>query len=457
MMPFPFAFWPFLYKSSLALKLPSFAGVLVALLVDEETGVSLLEVGVERTGVVLEVVGGLLVVPGAEVVFDRGESTQLVKRKAKDSKRQSILIFMRGPPWKNKSLSSSCFGKMLACASRKYLAQKGDYAFFFSDGVSLFSDVIFEGGEVEPLAISFFRALAFSLLGEKQFLFFLFFRAHDNNKEEIAMKSSKKWILALSTLSGVSLLLTLAYQPLSLAKATGVDGLAIATNDGFRAFNCSYRMTLPDTGYFCDTAEKNIQTLIDYNKTNPFGTFDLYNNSGLTGTHVVQGCALGFEDWSIIYGSNSLTRPYRIQKITDTKPDYVPFGFFMGVHGIRKIAFQDYSMVFPRISAMGAQTGEKNLAICLADLDGSNRYNMSRTESAPTDIVSVETTDGVWKYTFTLPDTVATSWTPRWLYVAGAFSSVTLNTIFSGATSDEDKKTYFNDLVSFEIWFDATC
>jgi hypothetical protein len=167
---------------------------------------------------------------------------------------------------------------------------------------------------------------------------------------------------------------------------------------------------------------------------------------------------LGFSGWDMIYGANlsSLPHPFRIQKVTDTKPTFVPFGFFMGVHGIRKIVFQGYSMVQPITSESGAQLGEKNLAVCLSDLDGANKYNLSLANTAPTDIIGVSVTDKVWEYTFTLPDDQATSWTPRWIYVAGAFTVVNFNDVF-GNTGADDYRTYFNDLYSVEVWFDATC
>jgi hypothetical protein len=276
---------------------------------------------------------------------------------------------------------------------------------------------------------------------------------------EIPMKRSKSLLFVSSALVGVSVLLALAYQPLSLTRAAGTS-LADAVNFNSSFFDEAFTVDAPSSATdFCgNTAEANMQSLIDQNKTAPFKAFSVYGQSGFTGMRMVQGCALGFAGWDIIYGAknSSLSHPFRIQRVLDTEPAFVPFGFFMGVHGIRKIAFQGYSMVQPIANESGTQSGKKNLAICLADLDGTKKYNLSLADTAPSTIIGVEETDPVWRYTFTLPEGEATGWTPRWIYVAGAFSAVTLSYVF-GTTSDEDKKTYFNDLYSVEVWFDATC
>lgn len=275
------------------------------------------------------------------------------------------------------------------------------------------------------------------------------------------MKRSKGLLIASSSVVAVAVLLAMAYQPFRLTKATDTTTLADAVNFNSSFFDEAFTVDAPSSATdFCgNTALANIRTLINQNKTAPFKAFDLLGQSGFTGTRKVQGCALGFTGWDILYGDklSSLPHPFRIQKVSDTEPDFVPFGFFMGVHGIRKIAFQGYGMAMPIKSETGASLGEKNLAICLTDLEGNNYYNLSLENTAPTTIVGVEETDPVWKYTFTLPEDQATSWTPRWIYVAGAFGAITLSSAFSGATSDEDKKTYFNDLYSVEVWFDATC
>lgn len=274
------------------------------------------------------------------------------------------------------------------------------------------------------------------------------------------MKRPKNLLVVSSAIIGVSVVLALVYQPLKLVKATGLDGLADAVNFNSSFFNEAVTIDSPTSATdFCGTsAEANMQTLIDQNKVSPFAAFSVYGQSGFTGMRMVQGCALGFSGWDMIYGANnsSLPHPFRIQKVTDTKPAFVPFGFFMGVHGVRKIAFQGYSMVQPITSKSGTQSGEKNLAICLADLDGTNKYNLTLEHTAPTNFIEVETTAPVWKYTFTLPDTEATAWTPRWIYVAGAFTVVNFHDAF-GTTGTDDYRTYFNDLYSVEVWFDATC
>jgi hypothetical protein len=269
------------------------------------------------------------------------------------------------------------------------------------------------------------------------------------------MKRSKGLLIASSGVVAVAVLLAMAYQPFRLTKATDTTTLADAVNFNSSFFDEAFTVDSPSSATdFCgNTAKANMQNLIDQNKISPFNAFALLGQSGLTGSHMVQGCALGFSGWDVLYGAklSSLPHPFRIQKISDTEPDFVPFGFFMGVHGIRKIAFQGYSYV-QQITPQG----QKNLAICVADLDGTNKYNLSVADTAG--MIDFETTNNVWKYTFTLPDTTETTgWTPRWIYVAGAFSSVTLNYVFSSATSEEDKKTYFNDLYSVEVWFDATC
>jgi hypothetical protein len=274
------------------------------------------------------------------------------------------------------------------------------------------------------------------------------------------MKRSKGLLIASSSVVAVAVLLAMAYQPFRITKATSVDDLAVGVNFNASFFDEAVTIDPPSsaTDYCGKTAEENMKSLINHNKIAPFKAFDLLGQSGFTGSRKVQGCALGFSGWNMIYGAQdrSLPHPFRIQKITDTKPDFVPFGFFMGVHGIRKIAFQGYSMTMPISSSSQTQLGYKNLAVCLADLDGTNMYNLDLENTAPTSIIEVETTGGVWKYTFILPKDKATDWTPRWIYVAGAFFAVNFHDAF-GTTNPDDYRTYFNDLYSVEVWFDATC
>lgn len=275
------------------------------------------------------------------------------------------------------------------------------------------------------------------------------------------MNRSKKLIFVSGAIAGVSLLLGLAYQPLSRVKGTLVDDLSSAANYNSLFFDEAVTVNPPTsiTDYCGKYAEANMETLIARNQTNPFHAFSVYGQSGFTGMRMVQGCALGFDGWTMLYGATTsgLPHPFRIQKIADEEPAFVPFGFFMGVHGIRKISFQSYSIVQQITSESGAQLGEKNLAVCLASLDGSQKYNLTLENTSSSSIVGVSLTDNVWEYTFTLPETEATTWTPRWIYVAGVFGHITLSSVFTNATSDEDKKTYFNDLYSVQVWFDATC
>lgn len=293
------------------------------------------------------------------------------------------------------------------------------------------------------------------------FLFFDETSVQDNNEEKTSMKHSKSLVFVSSAIASVFLLLVTAYQPLSQVKATRLDGLADAVNFNSSFFDEAFTVDSPTSATdFCGNyAEANFKKLIARNKDRPFDAFSVYGQSGFTGMRMVQGCALGFAGWDMIYGktTSSLPHPFRIQKISDDELTFVPFGFFMGVHGIRKIAFQGYSMVMPISNESGVQSGKKNLAVYLADLDGTNKYNLTLDNTAPTEYIEVEVTAGVWKYTFTLPEDEAKDWTPRWIYVAGAFSPITLSKVFSTATSDVDKKTYFNDLYSVEVWFDATC
>ena len=267
------------------------------------------------------------------------------------------------------------------------------------------------------------------------------------------MKRSRNIILVGAiALSGV-LALVLTSEP-SLLTNAATKALTEGSPISSATFTSSYRVTLPSSSdAFADSAIENTKSIINYNKTNPLPTFDLITGGGSsTKTHAVQNCVVLFSDWSIIYGANhsGLQRPFRIQKTGQTTaPDYVPLGFFMGIHGVRKIIFTTTSL-----SMMTTRTGEQSIAICIASIDGSQNYNLPYTGNY--DYIKVETSNMATQYTFTMPDAEATDWTPRWLYIAGSFVTHNLATD-TGSTTEYDKETYYCDLISFSVYFDTEC
>lgn len=263
------------------------------------------------------------------------------------------------------------------------------------------------------------------------------------------MKRYQNIILALSAVAGVSFLSFLAYQPISLAKATGAS-LTEGEVLGHPSFTAAYTPSnTPSTnsGFF-DAEVSLTQTLIAKNSTDPFPTLELYD--GVAGSvHKAQGCAVAYEGWTIIYGSNNLTRDFRLQKITTTSPRFIPLGFFLGIHGIRKITFT--------VTGMADRTdnlGSSAIAVCVASLDGTSNYPLPCTKNTD-ELVMGDTTNTATTYTFTLPEQ-GTSWTPRWIYVGGSFLAHNLGTD-SGSTKEEDLNTYYCDLISFIAYFDGTC
>lgn len=261
------------------------------------------------------------------------------------------------------------------------------------------------------------------------------------------MKHPRKILLVSGAVIAISVVAMASYQPFSMAQADGTS-LTSATAQSAATFSSAYRATTPSSEYaFTDAAEKTTQDIITYNKTYPLPTFSIWSGNG-TVEHVVQGCVVGFGDQTIIYGSNNLTRYFRTQLITETAPSFTPLGFFVGIHGIRKIVFSTVGL-----SYWTGTKGQLSMAVCVASLDGSSIYNMDDTAKETAITYSTETIYAT--YTVTLPDSAATSFTPRWLYIGGAFLSHNLGTDFN--TSGQDLNTYYCDLVNFTAYFDATC
>jgi hypothetical protein len=259
------------------------------------------------------------------------------------------------------------------------------------------------------------------------------------------MKCSKTLLLVSAAVLGVSIVAVAGYQPFSLAQAAA-GTLTPASSIYHPSFTSAYRISKPSskTG-FTDAAIANTQAIIAYNQTNPLPTFQIWNGNE---PHTIQATAVTFEGWTVIYGSNNLNHDFRIQMITTTEPEYTPFGFFMGIHGVRKIVFQTIGM-----SYWNGNQGQLTMAICVASLDGTAVYNME--DNAKGAQIEISTEGNYSTYTMTLPDDAATSFTPRWLYIAGSFLSHNLGK--DAGTTGQDLNTYYCDLVDFTAYFDATC
>jgi hypothetical protein len=269
------------------------------------------------------------------------------------------------------------------------------------------------------------------------------------------MKRSRNIIILVGAIALSGLLaLTSTREPSSLLTNATAKTLTEGSPISSATFISSYRATLPGaSNAFADSAMANTQSIIDSNITNHLPTFDLITGGGSsTKSHAVQNCAVLFSDWSIIYGANDsgLQRPFRIQKTGQTaSPEYVPLGFFMGIHGVRKIVFTTTA-----ISMMTSAAGEQSIAVCIASLDGSKKYNLPYTGNY--DYIQMSSGATATQFTFTMPDAEATDWTPRWLYIAGSFVTHNLATD-TGSTKEDDKETYFCDLISFTVYFDTEC
>jgi hypothetical protein len=267
------------------------------------------------------------------------------------------------------------------------------------------------------------------------------------------MKRSRSLVLVGGLIISGSLALVLTREP-SLLTDAAASSLTEGQPLSSKTFTSVYRLTMPSaSNAFADDAETNTQAIIDYNKTNPLPTFTLLTTSsqGASISHSVQCVALGFGDWTFIPSDNGLQRPFRIQKTGQTtEPEYVPLGFFLGVHGIRKITFTTISL-----SLMTSSKGEHSIAVCLASLDGTQKYNLPYTGNYT--YLNMDSSGTMaTQYTFTLPDATATDWTPRWIYIAGSFIAHNLATDTS-STKEEDKETYYCDLISFTVYYNAEC
>jgi hypothetical protein len=256
-----------------------------------------------------------------------------------------------------------------------------------------------------------------------------------------------------TALAGVAFVAVAALQPFAVAKAADAS-LISATAQSATTFSSTYRVTTPSAaGDFTGAAIATAQEIITYNRTNPLPSFSIWNGSE---EHVVQGCVIGFGNQTIIYGSNSMQHYFRTQLISTTEPSFTPFGFFVGIHGIRKI-----QLITVGASRWIGNQGQLSMAVCLASLDGSVTYNMSDKEKETAITINTDGTTITYTiYTITLPDTmsdsVPTQFTARWLYIGGAFISHNLGTDYS-SEKEEDKNTYYCDLASFTAYFDGTC
>jgi len=265
-------------------------------------------------------------------------------------------------------------------------------------------------------------------------------------RKKTSMKRARKILLVSSAIIAISVVAVASYQPFLMAQATEAS-LTSATAQSAATFSSTFRTTTPSSKYvFTDAAEQTIKDIIAYNKTSPLPTFNIW--SGSVTPHAVQGCVVGFGNQTIIYGSNNLNRYFRTQLITTTAPSFTPFGFFVGIHGISKIVFNTIGS-----SYWTGTKGQLSMAVCVAPLDGSIVYNMDDTtkETAITYTITGNNTE----YIVTLPDAASAKFTPRWLYIGGAFLSHNLGK--DSGTTGEDLNTYYCDLVDFTAYFDATC
>jgi hypothetical protein len=257
------------------------------------------------------------------------------------------------------------------------------------------------------------------------------------------MKQPKTLLFASGAALAIALGAVAVYRPFSMAQATE-ETLISATAQSATTFSSAYRATTPSSvSAFSDAAIDTAKAIITYNQTYPLPTFNLWNG---TEKHVVQGCVVGFGDQTIIYGSNNLNRYFRTQTITTTKPDFTPLGFFLGIHGIRKIV-----MITVGTSFWVGNQGQLSLAVCVTSLDGSLVYNMTDTEKETSIGVTVE--GDYSTYTITLP---TLAFTPRWLYIGGAFLSHNLGQD-AQSSKEQDLNTYYCDLANFTAYFDGTC
>jgi hypothetical protein len=266
------------------------------------------------------------------------------------------------------------------------------------------------------------------------------------SRKSFFMKHSKNLFLASGALIAIFMVALASFQPFSMTQATGVASTS-ATAQSAATFSSTYRVTTPSSyDAFTGAAIQTTKDIITYNNTHPLPTFNIWNG---TEKHVVQGCVVGFGDQTIIYGSNNLNRYFRTQLITKTAPNFTPLGFFIGIHGIRKIVFSTVGT-----SYWTGHQGQLSMAVCVASLDGSSVDNMDDTTK---ETAIAYTTEGIYTtYTVTLPDSAATTFTPRWLYIGGGFVSHNLGTD-AQSSKEEDLNTYYCDLVDFTAYFDGTC